>query len=194
MTKFRITVAQLILNVVNLVLLFIPGFFTRGIWFEDDYFSGTYELAYEDFISFSYVTFGGDSVITFILTVLSLIAGIVFSVLWLTKQKNFNKYIQCVVSLLPAIIVFVFYFVLTESGDMTYSYTASIIYYIFVAFVFAHFALTIISIYAKLPEVPAKNKNDENEIDELKKYKELLDDGVITLEEFETKKKQLLGL
>ena len=30
--------------------------------------------------------------------------------------------------------------------------------------------------------------------DELKKYKELLDDGIITQEEFEAKKKQLLGL
>ena len=30
--------------------------------------------------------------------------------------------------------------------------------------------------------------------DELKKYKDLLDSGVITQEEFEAKKKQLLGL
>ena len=30
--------------------------------------------------------------------------------------------------------------------------------------------------------------------DELKKYKELLDGGVITQEEFDAKKKQLLGL
>ncbi|MBQ2940785.1 MAG: SHOCT domain-containing protein [Clostridia bacterium] len=30
--------------------------------------------------------------------------------------------------------------------------------------------------------------------DELKKYKELLDSGVITQEEFDAKKKQLLGL
>ena len=33
-----------------------------------------------------------------------------------------------------------------------------------------------------------------NNADELKKYKELLDDGVITQEEFETKKKQLLNM
>jgi predicted Zn-dependent peptidase len=30
--------------------------------------------------------------------------------------------------------------------------------------------------------------------DELKKYKELLDQGIITQEEFDAKKKQLLGL
>ena len=37
-------------------------------------------------------------------------------------------------------------------------------------------------------EVPASNA------DELKKYKELLDMGAITQEEFDAKKKQLLGL
>lgn len=48
-----------------------------------------------------------------------------------------------------------------------------------------------------------RNRIDEKElnmqvstssVDELKKYKELLDDGVITQEDFEKKKKQLLGL
>lgn len=34
----------------------------------------------------------------------------------------------------------------------------------------------------------------ENETDKLKKYKDLLDSGVITQEEFDAKKKQLLGL
>ncbi len=35
---------------------------------------------------------------------------------------------------------------------------------------------------------------DSNNADELKKYKDLLDSGVITQEEFEAKKKQILGL
>lgn len=33
-----------------------------------------------------------------------------------------------------------------------------------------------------------------NPVDELRKYKQLLDDGIITQTEFDTKKKQLLGL
>ena len=37
-----------------------------------------------------------------------------------------------------------------------------------------------------------ETKNDT--ADELKKFKELLDSGVITQEEFDAKKKQLLGL
>lgn len=40
----------------------------------------------------------------------------------------------------------------------------------------------------------AKEENPHSNADELKKYKELLDMGVITQEEFDAKKKQLLGL
>lgn len=36
--------------------------------------------------------------------------------------------------------------------------------------------------------------NDSSNAEELKKYKELLDSGVISQEEFDAKKKQLLGL
>ena len=39
-----------------------------------------------------------------------------------------------------------------------------------------------------------KQEIPKNETDELKKFKELLDMGVITQEEFDAKKKQLLGL
>ena len=39
-----------------------------------------------------------------------------------------------------------------------------------------------------------KEKTENSSIDQLKQYKELLDDGVITQEEFDAKKKQLLGL
>lgn len=39
-----------------------------------------------------------------------------------------------------------------------------------------------------------KQEIPQSNADELKKYKELLDSGVITQEEFNAKKKQLLGL
>ena len=46
------------------------------------------------------------------------------------------------------------------------------------------------------PAVPTiiKQEIPQSNADELKKYKELLDSGVITQEEFDAKKKQLLGL
>ena len=39
-----------------------------------------------------------------------------------------------------------------------------------------------------------QNGDSSNSADELKKFKELLDDGIITQEEFDAKKKQILGL
>lgn len=41
---------------------------------------------------------------------------------------------------------------------------------------------------------PAVNNASVSNADEMKKYKELLDSGVISQEEFDAKKKQLLGL
>ncbi len=41
---------------------------------------------------------------------------------------------------------------------------------------------------------PTSNQQPASNADELKKYKELLENGIITQEEFDAKKKQLLGL
>lgn len=53
-------------------------------------------------------------------------------------------------------------------------------------------------IKSKIEELLAQQRaykiNQLSPADEIKKYKELLDDGIITQEEFEKKKKQLLGL
>lgn len=48
---------------------------------------------------------------------------------------------------------------------------------------------------AQAPEPqPASSGSGTSAADEIRKYKELLDDGIITQEEFDAKKKQLLGL
>ena len=39
-----------------------------------------------------------------------------------------------------------------------------------------------------------RENSSESSADQIKKYKELLDDGIISQEEFDAKKKQLLGL
>ena len=43
-------------------------------------------------------------------------------------------------------------------------------------------------------EHPDKKPEYVGSVEELKKYKELLDGGIITKEEFEAKKKQIMGL
>lgn len=53
-------------------------------------------------------------------------------------------------------------------------------------------------IYDKLGNIIANRKTsestDSDQADDIRKYKKLLDDGIITQEEFEAKKKELLGM
>jgi len=59
----------------------------------------------------------------------------------------------------------------------------------------AHEILSVLSIITsdnKETAQPLKNNNSDADV--IRKYKQLLDDGIITQEEFDTKKKQLLGL
>ena len=68
-----------------------------------------------------------------------------------------------------------------------------------------YFGAWLIAHFVKVPNKKVKNKSaiqnrsaskisHDNKIEELKKIKELLDAGVITQEEFNAKKKQILGL
>lgn len=55
------------------------------------------------------------------------------------------------------------------------------------------------SILKKLDKIDCQsskqsNAQEKNAIEEVKKYKQLLDDGIITPKEFQSKKKQILGL
>ena len=54
--------------------------------------------------------------------------------------------------------------------------------------------LTAEKIYAQLKSAIALSPDSLSSADEIRKFKELADDGIITQEEFEAKKKQLLGL
>ena len=44
------------------------------------------------------------------------------------------------------------------------------------------------------PAAPFEAEKPRDVVEELKRYKELLDSGILTQEEFDAKKKQLLGL
>ncbi|WP_342512300.1 SHOCT domain-containing protein [Sporosarcina sp. FSL K6-1522] len=58
--------------------------------------------------------------------------------------------------------------------------------------------LSVLQLICNQQEAPASNSRNDNAAgsaaDEIKKFKELLDDGILTQEEFDAKKKELLGL
>ena len=78
-----------------------------------------------------------------------------------------------------------------------YEYVPAWGFYVECALLIAICVISVLGIKGLLIEtveaVPA-NLNTTDVTDQLKKYKELMDNGVLTQEEFESKKKQLLGL
>lgn len=137
-----------------------------------------------------------------IMVIIAAIAGIVFT--WLDKYK-----ISCacagvlvIIMLLSLLRLYDYdhYYVLTGTYEkIFYTYETTILYYILWALLIVLIALAILSI--------KNSKNSSKEVktntvieditqispaDEIKKYKELLDSGVITQEEFEAKKKSIL--
>ena len=75
--------------------------------------------------------------------------------------------------------------------------TFLILLFILVVIIFVSFIKRSNSVVPKKeiqPQQVINNVQETSNADELKKYKDLLDSGVITQEEFDQKKKQLLGL
>ena len=78
-----------------------------------------------------------------------------------------------------------------------YQYVPSWGFYIAIVLILAVAVIAFLLAIGKIKDVEPKTSNkSENysNADELKKYRDLLDSGIITEQEFEAKKKQLLGL
>jgi hypothetical protein len=72
-------------------------------------------------------------------------------------------------------------------------YTDTTLYF-WLGFFFTIIGILIAALKPDLNAQPAQPVKTVTEADELKMYKELLDSGAITQDEFDQKKKQLLGL
>lgn len=147
MDKQKFKTTQLILSIVTLFLLFVPGFFTREIWEATGF--GTATLVHTSSVSFFTATFGGDGDIAFILMALVLIAGIIFSARGLKSKKEINPLIQHALTILPAIIVFLFHYSTTNKPVGSIRYSPEFLYYIVVGVIFVNFALPFFGSSAK---------------------------------------------
>ena len=118
-------------------------------------------------------------------------------------QKKILKIVSLIALIQP--ILFIIYStvfnVTMDDGDMR-EYEAGTFYYLIIVMFVTIIVLSFASNYItkndkeepqKVQTVIAQEVPQSN-ADELKKYKDLLDSGIITEEEFEAKKKQLLGL
>lgn len=137
-----------------------------------------------------------------------------FGLLYLFAGLMFVNTILCLVSILGnnadkdgkmhiAIpIINLVFLVLVSGAGTPYGYDELVINIVYLVFMFiCLIGIIVLAILKRSALVIPKETNtatiimqQESNADELKKFKELLDNGIITQEEFDAKKKELLGL
>lgn len=196
MNKIKSTnIIILSLQILSIVLLFSNGVYeiTWHHWAGVSTAQGSF---YSRFLNFSEGKILG---VVFLSTLAIMIIALIVQIV----QKKSFKMVSLIALIQP--ILFIIYSTVFDitmlDGDMR-TYGAGTFYYliivIFIIITVLAFASNFIRKNAQegqqkvqtviTQEIPQSNA------DELKKYKDLLDSGVITEEEFEVKKKQLLGL
>jgi len=200
--KKNYKIFAMLLLIINIIICFIPGYFYQRLW-ERGWPSTTlvaelgcsmFDVRTDDFQKYDppYI-FACFVVFCWVVC----IGMILFSII---RNKDYKPigYAPCIclapfLSYIMAMLSATCYL---SDGNRYINYSFNWLFYISLALQISSAALMIISIYAKddRPLVFRRPANKISEAEELSKYKELLDNGVISQEEFEAKKKQLLGL
>lgn len=199
MTKRNLSIVALILQLLSVFMLYMNGTF---IWSCYNKFSNISKTSY----SFYWLIDTQLSKGFFILLLLGLIVlAIIVSVIVIFKEIEFLNQRWMVV--LP-IIILLFYVGLCIWGNgysSTFKYQDEIrhasadygiLFYVELVVLIGNVIIEFAKQFLNIPYC-GENYNGVNNMtnaDELQKYKALLDNGAITQEEYETKKKQLLDL
>lgn len=200
--KKNYKIIAMILMIINVFTAFIPTYFYEEVW---QYIgpghgrqAAKYGISMFD-VNTDYIAHHGPvytfSCIVAICWVIC-IGAILYSIIR-GKDHKLIWFAPCI-TLVP-------FFVFTEcvkraeynwsNGGGFTSYSINWMFYVSLALQICAAALMIIAMTGKeLPFSLPKSTPKVSEADELAKYKELLDKGVITQEEFDAKKKQILGL
>jgi len=208
----------IILATVILALLFIPGFYIQKLWVCDYhvtpsgfvFYGYTASSSNEEIVSFidTYRTFNDVKDTYLILTtaiLLSVIACIVLYIVQYVVKGKSNWIIAAFAPTIPLVLLCIYTPIMNicceqKQNEMAYpEYEISVLFYIVLIILAGLVAMSVISYFTT-----RKNGTKERiTVDavtpvsapkELEEYKALLDQGIITQEEFDAKKKQLLGL
>lgn len=210
---------ELILQTIVFILTFIPGFSVEehwnGFW---EYFPSAgmtlpnYKKTYHEYNSLFAGMFETSKLIEVFgwLLYASIVCGIVaYTFQFVTRGKNRNwkptLYIlglEIVLLIIHSISINMYRWDSTHDSQYT-EYNLQFLFFIVLGVYVLLLAITVLGYikvkkYGIIEDTPAPPKievvRETRNAEELKKYKELLDDGIITQEEFDAKKKQLLGI
>ena len=208
----------IILAAVIFVLLFIPGFYVQNLWVCDLNVTSTGYVFYgytssesnDEIVSFvnTYETFNDVEKTYLILTSLilaSLIACIVlYAIQYVVKGKE-NWGLAAFAPILPLVLLCVYTPFMNACckqtrNEMAYpEYEIFALFYVVLSLLVALVAVSVIGYFITRKHgikeaVAVAPISSVSSAQELERYKSLLDQGIITQEEFEMKKRQLLGL
>lgn len=215
--KKNINIIELILQVVFTIILFVAPIAQFSCKTDiKKYISGTswYEVVGQNDCASGHIYFTniceGEQIMPWLIFSFLIVCNILICILAVVYNNKFSRD-SVLHSILPLAIFIIMLYLFNASGIRTstrtvahcfhdLSYTVCSTYYILAAIMtliivcsFAKRSKMLFSFKNILPKkesIPPKTDTTE----ELKKFKDLLDNGIITEEEFETKKKQLLDL
>ena len=186
--KRKINIAEILLQVIAFLFMFMKGYVNIT-------------LHGQNFVSTSFSTIDSIKAIPTFGLLLCVLFAINIVICFLSVKKNENKKDSVIHIVLPIISMFL-YFVFSLLASMNTDKTiynsinppTSSLGAPYSITLFVLLAIIVLS-FVKRALVKEEQKTENlSQADELKKYKDLLDSGVITQEEFDARKKQLLGL
>lgn len=199
-------IIQAIIQALSILILFLPCVYTEEIWVDISGHGGHYQLKNETAASFfRKLTMLNEGQFLGILVVCLMVILMIMLIVQIAKRNHIQ--IVPILALASSVLFFFYSLTCTEEpwdsgwGPSVYdAYTVSIG---FILILTLQLTMVIIGFISNSrikqngiieEEKSQYIQSNISSADELGKYKELLDKGVITQEEFETKKKQLLGL
>ena len=203
MSKKKISLIQAVLQLMTIVALFIPISFYKyhteltHLGFKSEH----YDLSVYNAMWMSDNSIWGDLLIVF--SVLSFLYFVLhLAIKWSKLRKKYCIIIPCIPLLLLTISVFLIDDYEWKSSDFltTIGFGVDWGFYLVCALYLSMIVLELFKHFSKLEEEnkPRAPKTtivqNTSPADELKKYKDLLDQGIISQEEYDAKKKQLLDL
>lgn len=199
--KKNYKIFAMLLLIVNIITCFIPGYFYERAWEYE--WPGSKQIAKYGCtmfdVSTSSFSHSGTGYTLACFTVICWIACIAVILYSIIRNKDHK-----LIGFAPCFCFVPFFVLIIYMNSATYNwsngsgytvYSVNWLFYVSLALQISAAALMEIAMTDKeLPFTFPKPTQKISEADELRKYKELLDSGVISQEEFDAKKKQILGL
>lgn len=199
-------IVQAIIQALSILILFLPCVYTQEAWVDVSGHGGIYELKRETAVSlFRKLARLNEGQFLGILVVCLMAIVMIMLIVQLAKRSHIQ--IVPVIALVTVVMFFIYSLSCTQDSwgsgwgpSAFYAYSAA---FGFILVLALQITMTLIGFisnnrikqYGVIEnEKPRYAQNSVSNADELGKYKDLLDKGVITQEEFDAKKKQLLGL